>query len=95
MLIFSVIVATLIKKSKATYWHRLTRKVGKECFPNAKQVKKHPTTTLYKIYTNVKNEGKQVNESFDFPPDIENTFSTSYFNEDPILYVLDIENLIE
>ena len=38
----------------------------------------------------LKMKGKKE-KSFDFPPDSEHTFSTSYFNEKPILDVSTIE----
>ena len=47
--------------------------------PEAKQVKKSPTTTVRKICTYVQNGRKQSNDSFGFPPESENIFSTSYF----------------
>ena len=65
--------------------------VNDEKNTEAKQVKEHPTTTVYKICTYVQNEIKQSNESFYFPQESEPTFSTSYFNEKSILYVSTIE----
>ena len=63
----------------------------KGCFPGAKQAKKCPTTSLYKIFTYVQNERNQIGEIFDCPPNNEHTFSVSYFIEEPILYVSTIE----
>ena len=71
MLIFSGIMYTIILKANTTCAHGLTKKVGKSCKlppPGAKQVKKLPTTTVFKIFTYVQNERNQTDKSFDCTP---------------------------
>ena len=57
------------KGNMLTWTNKGSWEMTKKGFPDAKQVKKCPTTTVCKICTYVKNERKKINEGFDFPPD--------------------------
>ena len=56
----------------------------KTCFLDEKQIIKCPKTTLYKECTYVKKDRNEIEENIDYLPDNEPTFSSSYFNEEPI-----------
>ena len=58
----------------------------KNCFPDAKPIKKFPKHVLCKKCTYVQNNLNQVGKSSDFPKYNEHTFSASYFYEN--LYLM-------
>ena len=64
-----------IKDNMLTWISKEIQEIMKICFPKAKQVKIS------------QNNSKKGNGSFDFLPDNEHTFSTSYFHENPLLDV--------
>ena len=59
----------------------------KTCFPDAKQIKQISETVLCKECTYVQKDRNESDENFDSPTDNEPTFSSSYFNEEPIVNV--------
>ena len=63
----------------------------KNCFPDAKPIKKCPKTVLCKEYTYVQKDINGKDERVDPTEDIEQTFFSSYFIEKPISTVESIE----
>ena len=87
---------TLIQLPKASWSHGSIRIVGK-CWdlpPEALKVKKSPKTTVCTPCKYVDDERQHINESFDFTPDNEHNFYTSFL-EKPLLDVATIEERIK
>ena len=63
----------------------------KTCFPDAKQNKKYPKTTLCKEFTYVQKFINESDKNFYSTQYNEPTFSSSFFHEGPIVNVENIE----
>ena len=67
----------------------------KDCFPDAKQIKKPPKITVFKEFTYVQKDRSKIDENFDSPPDNKLNFSASYFYEVPIVNVENIKESLK
>ena len=66
----------------------------KTCFTDANKIK-NPKNTLCKECTYVHKYGNESDETFYSPLDNKPTFSSSYFHEEPIVYVETIEERLK
>ena len=65
--------------------------IMKNCFPDVKPIKKCPNTVLCKECTYVKKYINGNDEKIDSTEDIQHTFFSSYFLENPVFTVEIIE----
>ena len=93
MKVFNMIMVMLIlwEKKLCTWVDEESWVIMKTCFPDAKQIKQRPKSTLCQECTYVLKERNESEADTDYPPDNEPTFSPSYLLKNHTVNVKTIE----
>ena len=66
---YHVYACSSSKQKMWTWFNGESWEIMKNCFPDAKQIKKCPKTTVCKECTYVQKDRNDIDENFDSPPD--------------------------